>query len=247
MKILLFGLLLLYCFIGEPLLETRVFRHFIQHQNSLGAREHMYQHAFVRTWLMCLAFFALAIYFQLPLAQFGFQWPTYHHNIHQFSYDILLLLFLFLGGVYFVYYYYLPILASRFNAKVREKTIQKLLGFKSILPVNAREKTWWSVNALSAVVEELLYRGVVFYYVLSFFSGWYGVVTAIGVSLFFDAFRYIGRLKAFVYVFFSSTIFVLSYVLFHSIYVPMILHVVHDIRVLFMPIDQVVTADNNRN
>lgn len=224
---------MVYLILGEPLLETRLFASFIKNQGGAWSRLRMYKKAFKRTWVAAAVLVGVLIYYRVPFTALGFHAPDW---------DAFLLAPIWFKGLvvaaviaYFAYFYLFPVILHYFSSEIQRKVVDKLLVFHPVLPSLREERLWWKINACSAFIEEFFYRGFVIFFLLllfPFLGFWWAAV----ISVFLDALRYVGRIKALVYVVYSSAFFVFFYGVFHSIYVPMVLHIIHDLRVLFMPI-----------
>lgn len=227
---------MVYLVVGEVLMESLVFSQFTHHKGTKSSRALMYQKGFIRSWILAIFFFSIVFYYKLPLTDFGFR-PVDLTGIANYSLITKIILIL-IAVAYFAYFYLFSVILYRFNPSLKEKVIIKLLPFKEILPENKTERCWWMANSFTSFIEEVLYRGFVIFYLTTVFPGTSLLIAAVA-SVALDALRYVTRPAAVLYVIYSSTVFVLGYVVFDSIYVAILLHIIHDLRVLFMPLDAV--------
>jgi hypothetical protein len=232
----IFGLFMVYLILGEPLLETRLFASFVKNKGGAWSRIKMYQKGFKRTWITAAVLVMLLIYNKIPFQALGFV-PAHWSSV--FDAPIWFKALIIAAFVaYFVYFYLFAVIMHWFSPKIKAKVVEKLLPFYPVLPSNPKERLWWTINSLSSFIEEFFYRGFLIFFLLLIFPE-IGFWAAAVLSVLLDALRYIGRMKALVYVVYSSAFFVFFYGVFHSIYVPMIFHIIHDLRVLLMPIQAV--------
>lgn len=128
------------------------------------------------------------------------------------------------------------------SPNIKESVRLKMKEYKDILPESPLDRVYWSINAFMSVVEELIYRGLILFYLPYFFPE-VNIVYFILLSLTADAVRYVSRTNALGYVLFTSSMFIMTSLIYNSIYPAIVLHVLQDLRVLFMPID----FDNYKN
>lgn len=232
MIVWVFSFCMLYLTVGEPMVESLIFKTILKSPHNNSAKITMYRRSFIRTWIELIALVLLLLYFKVPFKQLGFtpiDWP-------RFTWEAWILIAAAI--LYFVSFYLFTTILYRFSDKVKEGTIKSLLPFHHVIPAASNEKVWWTVNSLCSVIEEFFYRGFVVFFLMHIFPGCSFAWAAVG-SVFLDGIRYVARWKAAIYVFYSSAFFALSYGLFHSIYPAMILHVIHDLRILLAPLDSI--------
>lgn len=231
MKIL-YALLFLYLVTIEPYLEAYYFRRFENNQSDPDARVALYKTAFLRNWLICFYVLAVAYFCSIPMSEMGFR------SIHSLGLlnDSPVSLTLMLGCciAYFIYFYmyvFLPLI----NDHLKDWVAKKLIPVVCIAPASAQEKRWWMCSSLTAAAEEVFYRGFIFFFISALFptiSVWYVII----ISVLVDAIRYYHRPIAIFYVAYSALAFASLYAITGSIYVPMIAHIIHDLRALLMPL-----------
>jgi membrane protease YdiL (CAAX protease family) len=87
---------------------------------------------------------------------------------------------------------------------------------------------------LTSAVEELIYRGFIFFFFMSLFPSlalWWIAC----ISIFIEACRYAPRWVAMKYVATSGLVFTLGYLFFDSVIPAMLLHIAYDLRTLLVP------------
>ena len=237
------SIFMIYLIIGEPVIETWVFSSFLKTKKVVSSRLIMFKRSFIRTWVTAAILVGLLIYFNTSFALLGFV-PLHWSNFWSHSVWIKIVAACAVL-IYFILFYLSSTILYRLSEKKRMSVVKKLLPFNHVLPQTSQEKKWWFINSLSSAVEEFFYRGFVIFFLMYIFPECNFLFAAV-LSVLLDGLRYVGRWQAAIYVFFSSTLFVLLYGLFRSIYIAMILHVIHDLRILLMPIDDIHAAANNK-
>jgi hypothetical protein len=114
------------------------------------------------------------------------------------------------------------------SAKARQQIREQLSGSTELMmPLNARERrAWVGLSITAGVCEEILYRGYLIWYLMTWIPGWPAMIVA--AVVFGVAHLYLegkGILKAIV----GGLIMGAAYLLTGSIWVPMVLHATLDI------------------
>jgi membrane protease YdiL (CAAX protease family) len=217
-------LLALFLFIGVPIwdmLETRALK------TSTDSRRKIltYRRIAVVEWTAALvAWIALR-------SQVFLLWPGARHSSLEtldLSFVLGLVLAFTIGSLVQAY-------LTRRNLKLREKTLGAFKRLAFILPVTREERAWFAAVSITAgVCEEVLYRGFLIRY-LSDFPWHAGLLTALGISsiAFGMAHGYqglTGILGTALLGAFMAVIFVVT----GSLWLPIALHAIIDLRVLFL-------------
>ncbi len=222
---------LTYLFILEPYLEYRLYSDYTNN-DQVDAKVAMYRSAWLRNICVASCILFGAYYYSVPLSSLGFRalsWP--HSWISEVGFALMFI-------VYFFMFYWFTVIYYRFSPIVKSKVVSRLVPFSMVLPMTVFEKRWWAINAFSSSFEELIYRGFVFFAFIQCFPTLSIYLIAV-LSVLLDGLRYIHRPAAMWYVLMSSIIFVTSFLLFQSIWPAIFLHTIHDLRVLFMPLNSI--------
>jgi membrane protease YdiL (CAAX protease family) len=124
---------------------------------------------------------------------------------------------------------------TRRNLKLREKTLGAFKRLAFILPVTREERAWFAAVSITAgVCEEVLYRGFLIRYLCDF--PWHaGLLAALGISsiAFGMAHGYQG-LAGILGTALLGAFMALIFVVTGSLWLPIALHAIIDLRVLFL-------------
>lgn len=230
-------LFLLYLLVFEPFVERKETLQFAKNwKTNKNARLVMYKKGILRNWILGVVVLLLAWVCNIPLSKLGLR-PIEIHYFSTFSMFTQILVILFVVWYFLYFYFYATIgvrIASKFSDRCRQYAIRKIKNVEFVTPRTGWEYWWWVVNAFTSAVEELAYRGFVFYFLPFIFPGvsiWFIVL----VSISLEAIRYFPRWSAMKYVATSGLTFALCFVVFHSIFAAMLLHVIYDLRTLAVP------------
>lgn len=226
-----FGIFIIYFILIEPFLEFLQYRKFKTNQNT-QTRIALYQQAFRRNWILTLLILLTAIFYNVPFSALGFK----AFNFSQFATQPILMqgIMVLIVLAYFIYFYLyviLPIISERGKNWVAKK----LLVVAHLTPETSKEKLWWTLNSITAAAEEIMYRSFIFLALPILFLH-ISIYLVIFLAAAIDAIRYIHRPIAIFYVFFSGLAFAILYFITGSIWIPMLVHVLHDFRALLMPL-----------
>jgi CAAX protease family protein len=223
-------LFIIYLFLVEPIAEHWAFN---RHKASglASSKVKMYKNALYRNIFLLACVVVYCGYFHIPATAFGMR-PV---SIAAVSGYPAFILIPSLGyGLFYFAYLYAPIILSYFDADVERSVRQKMDAYRDILPETSRDRCYWAINSLMSVIEEIIYRGFLLFYLPGLFPH-IPILFFIALSLTGDAIRYVTRPNALWYVVLTSTTFVISSLLFNSLYPAIILHILQDLRILVMP------------
>jgi len=216
--------LALFLFIGVPIwdmLETRALK------TSTNPRRKIltYQRIAVVEWTAAL------VAWMVLRSQVFLLWPGGRHSALQkldMSFVLGLVLAFTIGSLLQAY-------LTRRNVKLREKTLGAFKRLAFILPVTREERAWFAaVSITSGVCEEVLYRGFLIRY-LSDFPWHAGLLIALGISsiAFGMAHGYQG-LAGILGTAFLGAFMAVIFIVTGSLWLPIALHAIIDLRVLFL-------------
>lgn len=231
---LLFAILLLYFVFVEPILDRMDRMQFGKNLalKNQSARVRFYLGGFCRTWLMCGYLIAVVIAYNIPIENLGFHAVLINESIQNNLFIMLLVLLIFCA--YFFYFYLCPLILHKFNFFVERHVRESLRTIAPLIPTNKFENFLWIINSLNAFTEELLYRGFVFFFIPYLWPNIH-ILFVIVISIFLDMIRYYPGYKSMQHVAITGFIYALSFFVFNSIYVPIVLHVIQDLSGLIMP------------
>lgn len=233
MPIIVFGWVLMVCVaLVEPFFERREMQQFVQNYQLNGARLTLYRRGFIRTWLIGIIFVGLCALLHITPHQLSLQEPSLNAFL-EFPAYLQVLMGAFL--VWWVAYFFLfAVCIVRIGQKFRPYMLKKMTPVEGITPRTGAEYFWWIANAFSSPIEELIYRGFIFFFFITFYPSvplFFIVLISIGL----EAVHYAPRWAAMKYVATSGLAFTLCFLLFHSVIAAMILHVIYDLRTLAVP------------
>jgi membrane protease YdiL (CAAX protease family) len=224
---------LFFLVIVFPRLEAEAYRKLMERlETDPRARVRIYREACSMTWGIALTLLAAVAWSHTPAAAIGFKnldfsrflaWPIWQKTLAS---AVLAL---------YVTYHILPVLYPILGGRLRSEVGKRLEYVVDIVPVDREERWWWAATAFSAPLEELIYRGFCFYAILLWWPSAPLVIVALLASL-VDALRYVHRPRAGMNIFAIGLVFSLLFVMCGSIWVPMLTHLLQDIRVLAFPI-----------
>ncbi len=234
--------LFIYLIFGEPLIERiQYVKFFKSWETDIQARIRLYKQAFFRNWALGGLIIVAAWISDTPFSALGFR----HVNFQLFySYPTLIQIIILLSVLgYLFYFYFLAIFGIHLNHNIREYVIKKIKPMQHLAPRTKSEYFWWVANALTAAIEELLYRGFIFFFLPIVFPK-ISILLIASISIFLDALRYVPRLSAMCFVASTGVIFTISFIIFDSLFPAMFLHIIHDLRALAVPF-YLVKQDTN--
>src|SRR5271154_1980351 len=216
--------LALFLFIGVPIwdaLETRALK------SSTNPRRKIlsYQRILLILWTA-----AIVAWIALRSSVF-FTWPAVRETTQQrigssFAWGF---------GIAFAVGSLLQVVLVRRSATAREKILRAFRRFAFILPVTPEERAWFALVSVTAgICEEVLYRGFLIRYLS--YSPWHaGLWIALGISsiAFGMAHGYQG-LSGIIGTAMLGAVMVVVFAATGSLWLPMALHAVIDLRILFM-------------
>jgi|SRR5271154_4616295 len=216
--------LALFLFIGVPIwdvLETRALKIGTNPRRKIFS----YQRIVIVEWIA-----ALAAWITLRSHAF-FIWPAAHQTALQkigISFVLGLVVALLVGSL-------LPAVLARRSAKLRDKILKACKRLAFILPDTREERAWFALVSVTAgICEEVLYRGFLIRYLS--YSPWHaGLWIALGISsiAFGMAHGYQG-LSGIIGTAMLGAVMVVVFAATGSLWLPMALHAVIDLRILFM-------------
>lgn len=217
-------LLALFLFVGVPIwdvLETRALKTGTNPRRKILC----YQRIIIVEWIAELvAWIGLR-------SQVFLVWSAVHRSALQkinLSFVLGFVLAFAVGSVLQAYF-------TRRNLKLRDKTMKAFKGLAFILPITREERAWFVVVAVTAgICEEVLYRGFLIRY-LSDFPWHIGLWIALCVSsiAFGMAHGYQG-LYGIIGTALLGTIMAVIFIVTGTLWLPMALHAVIDLRILFL-------------
>jgi membrane protease YdiL (CAAX protease family) len=227
--------ILSYLLFGEPYFERQSMAEFYQayaHQHD--ARITLFRRAFFRTVTTgcCVLLFVSLMEGKIHFADLGFRSISMNHWI-VWPLWVKWFIFAFLTWHFFYFFIFATIIV-RYKSYFRGYIIRKLAPVESIMPRSHTEYYWWVANSGAAMLEEVVYRGFIFYILPVFFPG-ISIVAVVIISVGLEVIHYFPRFAAMKYVGTSGLAFSLCYVLTQSIWIAMFYHFIYDIRTLFLP------------
>lgn len=235
MRDIFFYILIFYLLFIEPFWDHKDsvrFRTDLQ-KGNVNARLRFYQAGFRRNIIMGAYLLLVMLVFSVPFAHLGFVNPKWPKSLLSFSPQSIILWIILIA--YLIYFYLCPLVLVHVNTHVRAYVIKVLAPIKVIMPTSSQEYAWWIINSLNATTEEVIYRGFIFFFVLMLFPHLNLYFVAV-ISVFFDCVRYYPRFVAIKHVALTGIVYALSYVVTHSLYVPIAMHVIQDMAGLLMPV-----------
>lgn len=236
-------LFVLYLLTIEPFLEGRSIRNFAKSYTSPDARLRLYRSAFIRTWFMGLLLFILCSAGNISSSQLGIR-PFTFHFIYTQPWLVKYAIIAFLTW-YFIYFYLFGTLIARFKP-FHAYFIKKIGPSDSIFPRRSSEYCWWVANSFTACIEELIYRGFIFFFILRLLPNvqiWFVIV----ISVCIEVMRYIKWPAAIKYVITSGIASCLVYLLFDSLIAAAAMHILYDLKTLLFPFKLIRENNNVRN
>lgn len=224
--------LIAYVSLLEVFFERTAMKKFVKDDNA-NSKKKLYIHGFIRTWALGVVFLACISLFSIYPHQLFLVFPSIEKGLFSFHPYLQIGIILFLAwwvGYFFIFALGLVRIGNYFRPYI----INKLKPVESITPKTAPEYFWWIANAFSSPIEELIYRGFIFFFFTTFYPSvpiWCVIFISIGL----EAVHYAPRWVAMKYVATSGLAFTLCFLIFHSIVPAMILHVIYDLRTLGLP------------
>jgi membrane protease YdiL (CAAX protease family) len=216
-----------------PQLEARAYRKMTRRlETDPRARIRIYKEACLMTWCIGLTLLAALVWSHTPLATIGVKpfdpsrflsWPLWQQTL---AVAVLLL---------YVTYHVLPVAYPILRGRLKTEVGKRLEYVVHIVPIDREERWWWAATAFTSPVEELIYRGFCFYAILLLWNSAPLLIVALLSSL-IDASRYVHRPRAGANIFVIGLVFSLLLIITGCIWVPMLAHLLQDIRVLAFPI-----------
>ncbi|MGA7896348.1 MAG: CPBP family intramembrane glutamic endopeptidase [Candidatus Sulfotelmatobacter sp.] len=213
----------MFLFVGVPIwdvLETRALKIGTNPRRKIFS----YRRIVIVEWIAALvAWIALR-------SQVFLVWPAAHHAaLHIGMYFVLgLVLALLVGSL-------LPAVFARRSAKLRDKTLKACKRLAFVLPDTQEERAWFALVSVTAgICEEVLYRGFLIRYLSD--SPWHtGLWIALGISsiAFGMAHSYQG-VSGIIGTALLGAVMAVLFVATGSLWLPMALHAVLDLRILFL-------------
>lgn len=242
MILALYSVLFIYLAIGEPLLRQLEYGRFIKdlRNNKKFALSKYYKRDAFRNWMQVGYLLAIASYFHISIADFGLRSIKLinYYNMPFYLQIIALLLIL----AYVIDLYIIPCIFSRINEKVKLITIRVLAQMKHLSPRNVKEYFWWSMHVFNSITEELMYRGFVFYFIPKLLPD-INILFIFLLSACLDGLRFYNRPVIARFVFFSAICLSTLYVIFDSIYIPILFGVARYLKLFVLPWSYVTKED----
>jgi membrane protease YdiL (CAAX protease family) len=216
--------LALFLFLGVPLwdvLETRALKTGTNPRRKILS----YQRIVIILWLAAsVAWFALrsAVFFVWPASRQS----ALHKVDASFAWGLVLA---------FVTVSLLQVILTRRRPSLRDKILRAFKGLSFILPITPEERVWFAVVSVTAgICEEVLYRGFLIRY-LSDFPWHAGIWIAVAISSisFGLAHGYQG-LSGIIGTTLLGAGMAMIFLITGSLWLPMALHAMIDLRVLFL-------------
>lgn len=229
-----FGFLLLAYLLGvEPFLRSASRKRFFSSfQQDPHARSKMYQHDFMRNVFIGICTIVIAWICSISPTQLGL---TRIDLQHLFTYPLLAQIIIIAIFAYFVFYFFFFVtIGVRLHKKLRTYLVNKVKVVAPAAPCTLKEYLWWTANSFASVFEELAYRGFVFFFIAYL---WHAApVWFLGIiAVLCEAIRYAPRWAAMKYVATRAAVFTLAFVVFHSLYAAIILHIIYNLRIMAVP------------
>ena len=228
-------LLILYLIFIEPYLRSTSRKKFFSNWKDIkNARVKLYQKDFSRNILIGILTISTAIFGQVSfISDLGFHSPNFHFFL---AYPwIIKTIFLAIFLWYFLYYYFFVTVGVRLNQKkFRPYIVKKIKDVEPSAPRTFSEFSWWTLNSFASIFEEIAYRGFIFFFILFLFPNLSIWLVGI-ISVLTEAIRYAPRFDAMKHVATRGAIFTLSYILFDSIWIPILLHITYNLRIMAVP------------
>jgi hypothetical protein len=232
MNVILFSLVfVIYLLWFDPKIGNHARSVFFSTYQEPNARVKLYQNTIQRNLILGLWVLAL-IYFFASGQKLGLtpiDWTLFAHYSQTAQILITICFFSF-----FFYFFYFVTIGVRLNPHLKPYLIEKIRPVAITAPQEKQEFLWWTVSSFSCIFEELAYRGFIFYFIFYLFpntSLWIASFAAI----FIEAVRYAPRLAAVRYVAIRASIFTLTFVVFHSLYAAIVLHIAYNLRIMAVP------------
>ena len=232
--IITLGLILIaYLVFIEPYLRNKSRKYFFtNYKTDKNARAKMYRQDFVRNIFIGFLVISLAWITSISPSELGLRPPS----VHQFlAYPLIGKFILVAIFCWFIFYFFFFVtIGVRLHKRFRAYLVNKVRVVAPSAPVTLKDHCWWTANALASAFEELAYRGFVFFLVFYLWpsaSIWIAGV----IAVLLEAVRYAPRFAAMKYVAERAAVFTLAFIVFHSLWAAIILHVIYNLRIMAVP------------
>jgi membrane protease YdiL (CAAX protease family) len=232
--ILLAHVLVLFLIIAVPFRGAqryRVLMRRIDRHPELRAR--FYVNGILAQWLMLLPLALIAIGLSWPLGTLGLQPPT---NLWLWGSVALLLVLVVYAQVF-----YIRRIASTVDG--RSQLRKSMSGPLHMLPRTQRERSLWVLLSLTAgICEEVLYRGFLPAYLVHIFPDVPFVLAIVIAAALFGLGHIYQKITGVVGTGVMGLLFGFLYFFTGSLFLPMIVHALFDMRLLFIDVPGIVDA-----
>ncbi len=245
MLLTLLSILLIYLTFGEPIFRKMEYSKLMRRlqANTPSALANFYRNEVLRNWLQAVYLFTILLAFGFSISQLGIR--TIHWNKYLALAWFWKALFIFLMVFYVYVIYVVPCIFSRIHPKARKMITKILADMKHLSPKNVKEYSWWSVHLFNSVVEEVMYRGFIWFFLPILFPNISFIVMFL-ISACIDAARFYQRMAIARLVFYSAICLFSVYVLSDSLYIPIAMGIMRYLKLFMVPWSY-VTDDDQKN
>jgi uncharacterized protein len=242
MVMLILAVIALYLIFGEPFVGTHEYKKLVRNVNIPGARMRFYRNIVCIEWALTITTLATLLFGQVSLKTFGFQ----SVDLTAVNSTVKDLLIAFVAGLFVQTVLLLKERINQKNGNVNPKLLNAVKSVVALLPTNNRERwTYAFVSLTAGICEEVLFRGLIIYLLRrldpSLGTVWLVVISSV-IFGFAHAYQGVQGIIASACV---GAMFAVLFVTTHTLFIPIILHALIDLRALLIPLPHSTSRTNS--